>query len=357
MPLPSFSHPLRALSALILVTLTNPVTEACTSAIASRAVTSDGSMLLWKHRDSGHEDNVVERVIPNDGTSLAYVAVFNASDRNRAEAWAGVNEAGFAVMNTASYNLAPDTAAVKDREGVVMTMALRTCRLTADFTSLLDSLIATGTPLGIQANFGVIDTSGGAAYIEASDHGYTVFPIENEEEGWMVRTNFSYSGGQEGRLGVMRHATARRLISDAIARGPLSPVFLTDTLSRSFYHTGQATDLLAAGVRQTEDLGDLIVRRSSCSSTVIILPPSGKPEMRVAIGNPLLSETRRVTLDSVPADLRPIGPAGRSPLCNRVKALRDRVWHKKNARGKWIIDLEAYRRIIRRREETADISR
>lgn len=323
---------------------------ACTSAIFSRAVTADGTMMLWKHRDSGFKDNVVERVEGKEG-ALTYVAVFNAADRDLKEAWIGVNEAGFAVMNTASYNLAPDTAAVKDREGVVMTMALRRCHRAADFTALLDSLIATGRPLGVQANFGVIDKEGGGMYVEASDWSYTVFPLEEEKEGWMMRTNYSYSGGREGRLGVMRHTAARQLISDAISEGTLRASTLTETLSRSFYHAGSKRDLLHEGVRQTEDAGDLIVRRSSCSSTVIILPPGGAPEMLVAIGNPLLSEARRVTLDSIPPELRPIGPAGHSPLCDRVNALRDRVWHSKNRRGKWVIDLEAYRRILRELEE------
>ena len=45
------------------------------------------------------------------------MALFNGGDSLLREAWVGVNEAGFAVMNTASYNLAPDTALVRDREG------------------------------------------------------------------------------------------------------------------------------------------------------------------------------------------------------------------------------------------------
>lgn len=333
--------------ALLLLAAAPPV-GACTSAIVSRAASADGSMLLWKHRDSGHKDNVVARV-EGSGEAMAYVAVFNASDRALREAWAGVNEAGFAVMNTASYNLAPDTAAIKDREGLVMTMALRSCRKAADFTALLDSLIATGQPLGVQANFGVIDPHGGAIYVEASDHAYTVFPMEQEKDGWMVRTNFSYSGSESGRLGVMRHATARRLIADAAARQALSPELLTDSLSRSFYHSAQGADLLESGLHSTPDLGDLIVRRSSCSSTVIILPPDGEPRMRVAIGNPLLSQARDVTLQNIPAELLPSGPSGHSPLCDRVNRLRDRVWSRKNADGKWIINLDAYRRILRER--------
>ena len=88
----------------------------CTSAVVGAGATCDGRTLLWKHRDSGHPDNFVGRVEATDST-MAYVALFNAGDTDMKEAWIGFNSAGFAVMNTASYNLAPDTAKVKDREG------------------------------------------------------------------------------------------------------------------------------------------------------------------------------------------------------------------------------------------------
>ena len=90
------------------------------------------------------------------------MALFNAGDVRLREAWVGFNEAGFAVMNTASYNLAPDTARVRDREGVIMARALATCRSVADFTSMLDSAISCGT-MGVQANFGVVDAYGAGA--------------------------------------------------------------------------------------------------------------------------------------------------------------------------------------------------
>lgn len=84
------------------------------------------------------------------------MALYNGGDSLLAEAWMGLNDAGFAIMNTASYNLAPDTASVKDREGIVMRLALERCRTLDDFETLLDTL---PRPLGVQANFGVLDAS------------------------------------------------------------------------------------------------------------------------------------------------------------------------------------------------------
>ena len=105
----------------------------CTSAIISADRALSGRMLLWKHRDSGHPHNFVAKVDRGADKAgrptLAFVGLFNAGDRELKEVWAGMNEAGLGIMNTASYNLAPDTAVVKDREGLVMAEALKSsCR-------------------------------------------------------------------------------------------------------------------------------------------------------------------------------------------------------------------------------------
>ena len=57
--------------------------------------------MLWKHRDTSNTDNVVEYIEGRDG-DFSYVALFNADDRKREQAWMGMNDVGFAVMNTAS---------------------------------------------------------------------------------------------------------------------------------------------------------------------------------------------------------------------------------------------------------------
>ena len=50
----------------------------------------------------------------------AYVALFNAADRRLEQAWTGMNDAGFAIMNTASYNLKDDKVSARkmDRKGM-----------------------------------------------------------------------------------------------------------------------------------------------------------------------------------------------------------------------------------------------
>lgn len=142
---------------LALSLLCHVYAVACTSAIVGGHLTPDGRPLLWKHRDTGTEHNFVARVAAHSPGEADFVALFNAGDTLLREAWIGVNSHGFAVMNTASYNLAPDTASYRDMEGVIMARALKSCRTVADFAILLDSL---PKPLGVQANFGVIDSLG-----------------------------------------------------------------------------------------------------------------------------------------------------------------------------------------------------
>jgi len=306
-------------------------------------------MLLWKHRDSGHPHNFVDKVAGTDST-MAYVALFNAGDTARAEAWVGFNEAGFAVMNTASYNLAPDTAVVKDREGLVMSEALSRCRSVADFIGLIDVACVHG-PAGIQANFGVIDAMGNGAYVEASDHSYAIFPLSDAEKGCMVRSNYSYSGGDEKRLGAVRHDNAVALLAPWLEARNVTPETFTEVLSRSFYHDGERKDLALDDKRWIADEGECIPRRSSCASVVIEGVKPGEYAARtmvmwVAIGFPTASHVEAVTLDSIPSVLLPIAPGLHSPLCDEVNQRRSKTFTRRKRGGKWLFDMAYLRRVM-----------
>ncbi len=73
---------------------------ACTSAIIGAEANPYGRPLLWKNRDTSTIDNKVEYVPGSDGHH-SYVALFNSNDKKLEQAWMGMNDAGFAVMNTA----------------------------------------------------------------------------------------------------------------------------------------------------------------------------------------------------------------------------------------------------------------
>ena len=164
---------------------------ACTSAIVAAKNTVNGRPLLWKHRDTGEENNKVERTPAQNG-NYEYVALYNASDTALVDAWMGYNSIGFAIMNTASYNLKNDKVSYKDmdKEGVLMKRALEVCSSVADFKHFLDTL---SRPMLVEANFGVIDTEGNGAYFETNNYTYKEYNLADTKDGILIRTNYSHS--------------------------------------------------------------------------------------------------------------------------------------------------------------------
>ena len=76
--------------------------RACTSAIVTAQRSSEGAPLLWKHRDSNPGISRVEYIT---GGKYAYTAIV-PNDEHYAEAvYAGVNERGLGIMNTAIISM------------------------------------------------------------------------------------------------------------------------------------------------------------------------------------------------------------------------------------------------------------
>ncbi|MDE6086667.1 MAG: C45 family peptidase, partial [Muribaculaceae bacterium] len=209
----------------------------------------------------------------------------------------GMNRAGLAIMNTASYNLMPDTATYKDREGYVMTLALEKCATVDDFSRLLDRL---PRPLGVQANFGVIDAHGAGAYFETDDNGYTRIDVPSDT--CITRTNYSHSGGIDGRLGVARECTANRFLERPCH---ISPHLFLDTLSRKYLDPLTGRDLTLDSIDTLLDNGNFIPRYISTSSIVIEAIPSetcdgSRYVMHTVLGYPPVGTEYDVTFDDVP---------------------------------------------------------
>ena len=110
-------HLFLILGLLAALTLAEPVL-ACTSAVVSGKVTLDGRSLLWKNRDTDYLRNHVAYV---KGEKYDFIADVNSDNfPDLKEAWVGTNSAGFALMNTQSYNL------VEVKNGVPPTGGLST---------------------------------------------------------------------------------------------------------------------------------------------------------------------------------------------------------------------------------------
>jgi len=214
---------------------------ACTTTVISGKATQDGRPLLFKHRDTGDSQN---KVMYFDDGKYDYIGLVNSKDVKGKEVWAGCNSSGFAIMNSATYNQnLSDTTKLKDREGFVMKQALQECTTLKDFEDLLKRL---PKPLGVDANFGVIDATGGAAYYETNNYKYTKFDVNDPAVapyGYIIRTNYAYTGERHEDYGVIRYQTATEMFEEAFASNSLSHKFLLQDVSRSLKHSLTKTNL------------------------------------------------------------------------------------------------------------------
>ena len=316
---------------------------ACTSAIISGSKTANGRPLLWKHRDTGCPDNRVELIKAHDGC-YEFVAIFDATDPADTAAWTGFNEMGFAIMNTASYNLNNDDVpeSEMDREGVVMKLALEHCVTVDDFERLLQQL---PKPMGVEANFGVIDANGNGAYFETGNYTYKKYDLADAPDGVLTRTNYSYSGRTDKGMGYVRETNEKYLIAPHIAAGDFTPALFTEEISRTFYHSLLGKDFTHSGEEWLVDQ-DFIPRRSSTASIVIEGIAKGEPAalttMWIALGYPPCAETFAARLGvagGVPEELKGTGADNHSPQCDIVKTRKAEVFSIERGNGQHYLNL------------------
>lgn len=332
-----------------------PPAEACTSMIIGAKASASGRPMLWKNRDTGNTHNFVERVAARHPGEYSYVGLYNSGDSLLLEAWMGMNEAGFAIMNTASYNLAPDTAKIKDREGLVMSRALQICRTVDDFARLLDTL---PRPMGIQANFGVIDATGNGAYFEADDYTYRPYYLRDTDNDVLIRTNYSLSGNDTDGMGYIRCENARHILADRMEQGGFVPEDFTERASRSFYHSLLGRDFEADTAAWAVDQ-DFIPRLSTSASVVIEGVQPGHPVaginddgcdktaqtpiMWTLMGYPPTGHVDAVFIDYVPDALRPTLPGWRSTASEESMHLREQAFPIRRGSGRHYIDMRFVR--------------
>lgn len=244
--------------------------EACTSIIISGKATPDGRPLMWKHRDTGVLYNHI--VFVNEG-GYRFLGLAN-SDSTQADAiWTGSNETGFSIMNTASFNLKDDDIKEMDQEGILMRKALGTCRTIADFEHLLDTL---PRPLRVEANFGVIDAYGGAAYYETNNERYYKKDVNDPAlapDGYIIYTNFSFEGRKDAGLGYIRYDNAQKIFKEMKEEG-FTPRNIFRKASCSFYNSLLGIDLMKEDGNPNRRSGwfveqDFIPRSESTASIVI----------------------------------------------------------------------------------------
>ena len=184
--------------------------NACTSIIVSGKVTPDGRPYIFKNRDTHDLDNLAIQI---QGPRYRFIGIVATKDTLYKSVWSGHNEVGFAIANTAAYNLngKPEPGKPRpqgdDNDGTLMRKALGTCRTLGDFEHLLDSIKAQG-PIPSNSNFAVLDAEGGVAYYETGYKGYVKYDANDPlvaPYGFIVRTNHGMSGERSLDQGVERY--------------------------------------------------------------------------------------------------------------------------------------------------------
>jgi len=225
--------------------------QACTTGLAHSGVTSNGHALLWKNRDSGFKDNAVAFF---KHTDFSFIGIINADDTT--QIWAGVNNYGFAIMNAESRDMAvPDEDTQYDDEGYLMKEALNKCKTIDDFETMLIASNATGRK--VTSNFGVIDTTGNAAFFETGNHEYFRFDTYSTsgKDKFLIRANFAQRARSGKGYGQIRYSRAINLFRNALENGNLNYKYISSVVSKDIHLPDSilVADTTSADKRKTRD--------------------------------------------------------------------------------------------------------
>ncbi len=297
--------------------------SACTVGVFSGRVTVDQRPMIWKNRDVTDPDQAVRYF--TDGR-YPYLALIYAGQTDCA--WAGINQTGFAIMNSNSFNIG-DGIETGIGDGQTMKLALQTCVTIADFRALLDSLNLVGrtTP----CNLGVMDASGATAVFEAGAFTYFPWYTDSLADGYIVRANFSMCADTAGQKSNNRYLRASQLVANAVARSELTGSWLLENVAKDLGQTdfdpyplpfsGRVESLPAGMLPAT----GTISRTSTRSVVVITGPAPGEPvdlsTMWTMLGEPSISLALPLW---VGAQSVPDGLADRltADLCDEAKRMK-----------------------------------
>jgi hypothetical protein len=314
---------------------------------------------MLKHRDTDDMNNAVEYF---RGQRYDFIALVDSHSKG-GEAWTGTNSAGFSIMNTASYNIKDDDVpdSLMDKEGIVMFKALGICSSTADFETFLDSL---PEPWGVEANFGIIDAKGGAAYYEVNNHSWIKYDVNDPTvapNGFRTVTNFCESGRKSEIKGYERYMTANGIMRSFSEKssGGLMKICHTDifdAISRSYSNAILGVDyardydsMISSGFFNgiTVDQ-DFIPRRITSASIVIEGVKKGENPLHTVmwtvLGYPACSVAVPLLTgfsDHIPYYIKKTGFSSHSMLCDKALEIKKRYvfpYHVSN--GNRYIDLK-----------------
>lgn len=323
---------------IISIFFVNFIAEACTVAVISGKYTVDGRPLLWKNRDTWAIHN---QIMYFDDDKYSFVGLVNSEDTTGKSVWIGVNSEGFAIMNSASYNLnLGDTIEQSGLEGRIIKEALATCATIEDFEILLNNL---DKPTKLEANFGIIDANGGAALYELGNFSYVKFDANDPSVapfGYVIRANYSFTGsfGDESS-GYIRYNTTNELFYNAVSSNSMDAQFIMQDVTRGLNHSLMDINLyeeysqIAQNTPTFTFFHDFIPRKSSASACVVQgVKTDENPEnamMWAAVGFPLTSVAVPVWVkgnDNIPEILKRNSALKDSPICYGALTLKQQLF-------------------------------
>lgn len=333
---------------LLMAVLTSAIrASACTSVIVSGRITKDGRPMLFKNRDTSNQNNVAVLV---KGSIYRYIAIVAASDVNCESVWGGHNETGFAIINTAAYNLNGCEGKDSNGDGELMKKALETCCTLKDFEKLLNEL---PKPMDLNSNFGVMDAEGGCAYYETNNEKYIKFDVNDPKtapDGYLMRTNFGMTGCRDIDRGVERYMAISDFMNDAKKKDLIDMEYLLTAAPRYLTHgltKINLYDLMPNSLQDTKMFPflDFIPRWSTSSVILVQGVAEGESPLHtvswINIGWPLASIS--IPLVITDQDLLPSivgrGEDGSSWLCQKAMEQKHRVFSAKTGNTHDYIDI------------------
>ena len=318
---------------MLIVVLASTKIDACTTAVISGKYTESGRPMIWKNRDTWALNNSIAYF---KGEKFDYMGLVNSKDIAKKSIWIGMNSTGFAIMNSASYNLNNRSKEkLTGLEGRLMKEALATCKTLDDFEKLLNKQIK---PTGLEANFGVIDAQGGAAYYELGHKGFVKIDANDPKVapfGYIIRANYSNTGEIGVGSGYIRYNTVNDLFYQKASTTGITPQYIEQRVAKSLYHSLVKEDLeiqygnFPEGTPKYAHFRDYIPRSGSSSSVTIEGVRKGEtPDLTTMwahVGFPLSSTIVPLFMganEQIPSIVQYNAQIKDSPICNAALQLK-----------------------------------
>lgn len=251
-------------------------TEACTAVVLSQRASKNGQVLLWKNRESKSHYTYVR--YGNEGR-YAYLAI--VPEGRLLAVHAGINEKGFGMVSTATRNLPIASEKTEgDLTGWMMRVeGLRTCTTVDEFEVLLKGFKRGAR---FRSNLLVGDAYGGSAVFEIWSDGYRRYDAATQQEGYLLRTNFSFAGDVQKRGAAERRYRSMEEQMQGERRFSAEELL---AFSRSYYSAHHQADLLTLSERYN-DRSAYCVPRFTTEGAFVIVCDAHSPRMDVVIGHP-----------------------------------------------------------------------